>query len=241
MEEAKRSIPLIHITDLYHPPQDPDDHVDLATVMALEQYDVRAIILDVTTRFLIAAPAGFDRARDPGYVPVQQLVHLTGRPTRVATGPSEPLRSASTGLSDLDTNDRSGAELILHVLRTTEEPVVISIVGSARSLAVAYNTDPEEVRRSVGRVLLNAGSSGGDHIEWNVGLDPNAYVCLWHRIYRLTGSLARQIEVRLIRTMNMERTSMSVIANYSVESLRAWNHGSTMLFRVVQEATSYVY
>src|SRR5579872_7145237 len=43
---AEGKVPLIHCTDLFHPPGDPDDHVDLATVFALPPFDVRAIILD---------------------------------------------------------------------------------------------------------------------------------------------------------------------------------------------------
>lgn len=37
-------IPFIHTTDLYSPPQDPDDHVDLATVFALPELDPAARI-----------------------------------------------------------------------------------------------------------------------------------------------------------------------------------------------------
>ena len=69
-------IPLVHITDLYHPPQDPDDHFDLATIAALPEFDLRGVILDVTQKFLDPAPAGWDIARDPGYVPVVQLGHI---------------------------------------------------------------------------------------------------------------------------------------------------------------------
>ena len=29
--QVSGKIPLLHITDLYHPPQDPDDQLDLAT------------------------------------------------------------------------------------------------------------------------------------------------------------------------------------------------------------------
>ena len=43
-------IPLIHITDMYHPPQDPDDHFDLATIAALPEFDLQGVILDVTQK-----------------------------------------------------------------------------------------------------------------------------------------------------------------------------------------------
>ncbi|NND72266.1 MAG: hypothetical protein HKN43_11895 [Rhodothermales bacterium] len=180
MTGRAHSIPLIHISDLYHPPQDPDDHVDLATVFALEEYDIRAIILDASSKFLEPAPSGFDIARDPGSVPVRQMMHLTGRSAPVATGPLERLGSPDDALRDVPPSQRRGVELVLDVLNDSHQPVTISIVGSARALAVAYNTDGQLVKRRTKRVLLNAGSSGGSHIEWNVGLDPSAYTCLWH-------------------------------------------------------------
>ena len=86
-----RRIPLVHITDLYHPPQDPDDHLDLATIVALPEYDLRGVVLDVTKKFLVPKPEGWDIARDPGYVPVAQLAHLTGRAIPAAMGPIAPL------------------------------------------------------------------------------------------------------------------------------------------------------
>src|SRR5690606_20292613 len=53
------------------------------------------------------------------------------------------------------------------------------MVGSARVLAVAFNREPEMVAAKTGAVLLNAGSTGGPKREWNVGLDPHAFVRLW--------------------------------------------------------------
>ena len=39
---GKAQIPIVHYTDLFHPPDDPDDHVDLATLFALPEFDIRA-------------------------------------------------------------------------------------------------------------------------------------------------------------------------------------------------------
>jgi hypothetical protein len=39
-------VPIIYSSDLYHPPQDPDDTYDLATLFALGEFDIRAIVLD---------------------------------------------------------------------------------------------------------------------------------------------------------------------------------------------------
>lgn len=172
-------IPLVHITDLYHPPQDPDDHIDFATVVALEEFDLRGVILDCTQKFLDAAPAGFDIRRDPGYVPVLQLAHMLGRPIPVAAGPVSPLTSPTDTAADRPLTEQGGITLLLKILEESDEPVVLSLVGSARVLTAAFNRNPGLVRSKTRRVLLNAGSTSGHKREWNVGLDPAAYIGLW--------------------------------------------------------------
>ncbi len=177
---TSRRIPLVHITDLYHPPQDPDDHIDLATVAALEEFDLKGVILDVTRKFLDAAPDGFDIARDPGYVPVAQLSAIIGRAIPVATGPLRPLTDASDTAADRPLSEQGGIRLLLTILEESPEPVVLSMVGSARVLTAAFNREPELVRSKTLSVLLNAGSTAGPKREWNVGLDPAAYAGLWN-------------------------------------------------------------
>ncbi len=175
----KNCIPLVHITDLYHPPQDPDDHIDLATIAALGEFDLKAVILDVTQKFLLPAPAGFDIRRDPGFLPVAQLGYLLGRSIPAASGPMLPLRSPDDDVRDRPHREQAGVNLLLDCLDASPEPVVVSLVGSARVLTAAYNRDPVLVRRKVRSVLLNAGSTGGPKREWNVGLDTEAYKGLW--------------------------------------------------------------
>jgi pyrimidine-specific ribonucleoside hydrolase len=172
-------IPLLHVTDLYHPAQDPDDQIDLATVAALSEFDLRGVVLDVTRKFLEGAPAGWDVPRDPGYVPVIQLGHLLGRAIPVAMGPTEALRHAQDGAENRPRAEQAGIALLLEVLSVSAEPVVISVVGSARVVAAAFNREPALVRAKTKCVLLNAGSTGGPKREWNVSLDPAAYVALW--------------------------------------------------------------
>jgi len=171
--------PLIHTTDLYHPPQDPDDHFDLATVAALPEFDLLGVILDTTEKFLHPAPQGFDISRDPGFIPVTQLAALLGRTIPVAVGPSGPLRHSGDAASDRPPRECAGIELLLHLVRSSSEPVMVSVVGSARVLAAAWNREPDLMRSRVKAVLLNAGSSAGEREEWNVGLDRIAYVDLW--------------------------------------------------------------
>ncbi len=177
--KPKAGIPLIHITDLYHPPQDPDDHLDLLTVVALREFDLKGVVLDVTQKFLDVVPSGSGISRDPGFVPVAQLAYLVGRPIPVAMGPTSPLRSPDDPAIDRPIREQAGVAIVLDVLENCEQPVVVSSVGSARVLAAAFNRRPELVRSKVKAVLLNAGSTGGTKREWNVELDPHAYVGLW--------------------------------------------------------------
>ena len=172
-------IPLIHITDMYHPPQDPDDHFDLATIAALPEFDLQGVILDVTQKFLDPAPAGWDIARDPGYVPVVQLGHILGRAIPVAAGPVAPLDSVGDDLRGRPAVQQAGVTLLLELLDASPEPVVLSLVGSARVVAAAFNRAPDLLRSKTAAVVLNAGSTGGPKREWNVGLDQAAYVRLW--------------------------------------------------------------
>ncbi|MCX6134535.1 MAG: hypothetical protein NTU47_12035 [Ignavibacteriales bacterium] len=174
------TIPFVHITDLYHPPQDPDDHFDLATVMALPELDLRGVILDTTTRFLHAAPQGFDIPRDPGFVPVVQLSYLLGRTIPIAVGPSEPLKHEGDNCRDRAPSEQAGVELLLSILRSSSEPVVISMVGSARVVAAAFLREPELMRTRTRALLLNAGATAKTKTEWNVNLDLIAYKALWN-------------------------------------------------------------
>jgi hypothetical protein len=172
-------IPLVHITDLYHPPQDPDDHIDLATIAALTEFDLRGVVLDVTQKFLDPAPAGWDVARDPGYIPVAQLGHIIGKAIPVAAGPVAPLKDPGDDLHDRPVSEQAGVRLLLDILEDSHAPVTLSLVGSARVAAAAFNRAPSLLREKVGAVLLNAGSTAGTKREWNVGLDPAAYMGLW--------------------------------------------------------------
>lgn len=179
VRSPRKRIPLVHISDLYFPPQDPDDLVDLLTVAALEEFDLRAVLLDVTRKFLEPAPAGADKARDPGFVPVMQLSYLLGRHIPVAMGPIDPLTGPRDDANDRPVREQAGISLLLDVLEESPEPVLVSCVGSARIVTAAYNRRPDLLRSKVQAIILNAGATGGTKREWNVGLDPEAFVGLW--------------------------------------------------------------
>jgi hypothetical protein len=173
------SIPLIHVTDLYDPPQDPDDQIDLATVVALEEYDVLGVVLDITEKFLHARPGGWDIARKPGFESVAGMARITGRTIPVAQGPHHALSHPGDTCEDAPEDEQAGIRMILRLLEASPEPVTISVTGSPRALTAAYNREPALLREKTLAVLLNAGSTGGSKVEWNVQLDPRAYVGLW--------------------------------------------------------------
>lgn len=178
--------PVVHLTDLYLPPQDPDDTLDLLTLHALPELEIRAVVLDPTRRFLRARrDGGYDIAREPGLAAVLQLQHLTGTAYPVATGPVDPLRDPSDDCRDRALGERAGVELILRVLRESDRPVVVSVVSSLRPLVAAYNRDPALCRERIDRVFVNAGTASGEEREWNVLLDPVAYDMLWRTPLRV--------------------------------------------------------
>ncbi len=174
-------IPVIHLTDLYQPAQDPDDTVDLATLHALPELDIRAVVLDPTRRFLRPAWAGgADVHRELGVIPVLQMQQITGRSYPVAAGPADPLTGPDDDCTDRPAAEQAGVDLLLRELRRSPAPVTVSVVSSLRPLAAAYNRDPGLCHEKIGRVLVNAGNSvHGAEVEWNIALDPHASVTVW--------------------------------------------------------------
>ena len=70
-----------------------------------------------------------------------------------------------------------GIELILATLRQSQDKVVVFTTGSLRDVAAAYNREPELLRDKVRAIYFNAGNGpGGSQNEWNVKLDPAAYL-----------------------------------------------------------------
>jgi hypothetical protein len=166
--EIGSKIPLIHCTDLFHPFNDPDDHVDLATAFSLPQLDIRAIILD----------QGEEQAIAPGRIPVEQIEALTGRKVPYATGLGTALRyPEDKGLNQFP-HYQGAVELILRVLRDSEQKVAFTICGSARDVVAAYNREPELFRQKVARLYFSDGNNDGGDLQWNPLVDPQAYIRL---------------------------------------------------------------
>lgn len=166
---ARAGVPVIYCTDLFHPHDDPDDHFDLATVFAIKELELKVIILD----------QGLKQRQRPGAIPVAQLNHLTGRSVPVAVGLAHPLKRPTDPGLDQPAEFQAGVTKILETLRTATGPVMVATLGSVRDLVAAFNRQPELCRAKIGRVLAFIGEASEPSFqEYNVGLDPQAYVGL---------------------------------------------------------------
>ncbi len=224
-KRAGQRIPLVHTTDLYHPPQDPDDQIDLATVLALGEFDLQGVVLDITQRFLEGAPEGFDIPRDPGFIPLSQIGYLLGRDIPVAIGPTQPLKHPGDLANDRPRREQAGVEMLLDVLDRSAEPVVITVLGSARIVTAAYNREPELMKAKTRAVILNAGATGGTKTEWNVGLDVHAFVGLWRSglpIHWYPCATEKSAFVRQHERGTYWSAKHKVLFHDLPESLRSW-------------------
>jgi hypothetical protein len=168
-------VPVIHCSDLFHPPADPDDHFDLATLYSIPDVDLKAVILDYGPR----------QKTHPGSIPVSQLNALSGRAVPCAIGLSKNLARPGDPVSEDKPEFQEAVALIHRVLRESAGPVSITIVGSCRDVAVAFNREPELFRAKAGKVMIFAGEADETEQqykkhgrEWNVSMERNGYVCL---------------------------------------------------------------
>ncbi len=152
-----------------HPHDDPDDHFDVASLYSIPEADLRAIILDQGDR----------QSQRPGFKPVWQLNYLTGRHVPAAIGLRDKLNSPDdTGL-DQPAEFQNGVNLILQTLQDSQKKVAIMFVGSARDVVAAYNRCPDLFRKKVRSIHGFIGeASNPTYQEWNVKLDPQAFVGL---------------------------------------------------------------
>jgi hypothetical protein len=192
-----RRIPIIDVTDLYQPYEDPGDNFDLVAAYALSELDLRAVILDATEPF--RKPVADDPIlwhdpngpRDPGIISVLQLNYIFDRNVPFAVGPFTRMKSLDDQMRDVPHFQQQGIELLLKTLVESRDKVEILSFGSLRVIAAAYNRSPTLFRDRVRRIHISAGSatenyefgSSADHNEipggeWNVGLDPLAFIRL---------------------------------------------------------------
>ncbi|WP_405061380.1 hypothetical protein OG474_06975 [Kribbella sp. NBC_01505] len=173
------TVPVISITDLYHPPEDPGDNVDLIMAYGLPEIDLRAVILDVLEekRSLIdGGVPGYAGPRDPGVIAVTQLNAIFGRGVPFAWCPFTRMRDPLDTMDDAPPSQQRGIELLIQTLAAGPEAVHLLSFGSARPMAVAYNRAPEVFHEKVARIHLSAGTTTPTYPEWNVVQDPQAMI-----------------------------------------------------------------
>jgi len=166
---AEPKIPIVHSTDLCHPPDDPDDHYDLACLFALSEFDIKGVVLDL----------GEHQAKRPGRPPVEQMMHITGRKVPYATGLNRPLRSRDDKALEVAEKFQGGVQLILSALRDAKVKVVLHTTGSCRDVAAAFNREPKLLRQKVKAIYMEIGTGpDGNQDDYNVVISPLAYARL---------------------------------------------------------------
>lgn len=170
--------PLIHVTDLFHPHGDPDDHFDLAVAYALTlrgAVDLRGVVIDYPPEF---------RPGDPAVVAVAQMNRLTGQAVPVAIGTSLKLKNRRDALEGASARETAAVRFIHAQLRAAERPLALACVGNAADIVVAALREPDLFRTKCAGVYLNSGSahdnpSNPAQLEFNVRLDPAAYAAMF--------------------------------------------------------------
>ncbi len=182
---SSNRIPVIDITDLYHPPQDFGDTVDLIFPYAIPEIDLLGVLLDVSQRYRTKYKGEGEQGwyndptggREPGVIPVWQLNYLFDRAVPCAPCPFVPMTRTSDPQTIRGVFENQGIQLFKSLLEQSSQPVEVVSFGSARPIAVAMNQFPELLRKKVKRFHLCAGSyPPGKLLEWNVKLDPEAFI-----------------------------------------------------------------
>jgi hypothetical protein len=171
--------PFIHVTDLCRPHLDPDDHWDLACVYALARrgdIELKGVVIDYP-------PAGRTEC-NPDIAAVAQMNRIAGLSVPVAVGSPHPMKSRDDTQPYATESDLQGVRMILDTLRTSDRPVIITVTGSSRDVAVAGKKAPDLFAAKCAGVYLNAGTGSPDQglsakLEYNVTLDKVAYAALF--------------------------------------------------------------
>jgi hypothetical protein len=182
--KAPRS--LVHVTDLFRPHDDPDDHWDLATAYAMTcrgDLDLLGVLTDNPANL----PAVYKGACSPDVAAVAQLNYLTDRAVPVTTGTIWPSKPGEMVRQENLPQDLQGVNMLLDILRRSSRPVAITVVGSCQDVAIAGKREPRLFSAKCAGIYLNAGCGSqnpelqklGDEVEWNVHLNRGAYATIF--------------------------------------------------------------
>jgi inosine-uridine nucleoside N-ribohydrolase len=162
---AQARYPIIYSTDLYYTIADIDDHFDAAVLLKSPELDIKGVILDNHLY-----PSDGEKV-------MSKLMEYTNRQVPVVKGLGQfQLRSLRD--KGLYVDGQDGVELILRTLQESNEKVALMAVGSMTDLAAAYLRNPELLERKVSNVYVVAGSAEAPKQDYNVKLDPFAFVVI---------------------------------------------------------------
>lgn len=169
------AVPVIHITDLHRPHNDPDDHWDLACVYALAYHgdiDLKGILIDY--------PPSSRPEWNPDIAAVAQMNRITALAVPVGVGTPHRMKSRDDAQPYASGTDHQGIDMVLDILRESDRPVFINVIGNSRDIAVAGKKAPRLFAEKCAGVYLNAGCGApkkpaNARLEYNVTLDKPAY------------------------------------------------------------------
>jgi hypothetical protein len=188
-------IPVVVITDLYHPYEDPGDNLDLIMGYALPEISLKGILLDITDAFrkktadfplLWEDPFG---PREAGIIPVMQMNYIFNKQIPFAIGPLSPIRSYTDKMMNIPSFQQGAICLLLKILKESpDSSIQVLSFGSLRILAVAFNRAPDLLKKKIKMIHISAGTAAPDFKmgkdqgansipggEWNVALDVKAF------------------------------------------------------------------
>ena len=176
---VKQKVPVLHITDLFRPHMDPDDHWDLACIFALAhrgEIDLKGVLID--------HPPTNRTNRNPDISAVAQMNLICNLFVPTGVGSPHRLKSRNDIQTFASDTDHYGVRMILNILKQSPRPVVINILGSSRDVAIAGKTDPDLFANKCAAIYLNAGTgspnmSPSSKLEYNVTLGKFAYAAIF--------------------------------------------------------------
>ncbi|HUT46170.1 MAG TPA: hypothetical protein VMX36_07770 [Sedimentisphaerales bacterium] len=177
--KVNKKTPMLHVTDLFRPHMDPDDHWDLACVYALAyrgDIDLKGVLID--------HPPENANGRNPDIAAIAQMNLIAGTYAAVAVGSGLSMKSRDDVQKHASPAHRHGVKMVLDVLRKSSEPVVINILGSSRDVAIAGKKAPSLFETKCAAIYLNAGTGSGkmspaSKLEYNVTLDRYAFAAIF--------------------------------------------------------------
>jgi hypothetical protein len=177
--KKKQLVPVLHVTDLFRPHNDPDDHWDLACVYALAHQgdiDLKGILIDY--------PPTNRPDRNPDIMAVAQMNLICNLLIPTGVGSPHPLTSRNDIQASALRPDHHGVRIILNILEQSPRPVVINILGSSRDVAIAGKQNPDLFAAKCAAIYLNAGTGSPtmgptSKLEYNVTLDTLAYAAIF--------------------------------------------------------------